>query len=339
MAKSKRVFQKRDGGFTLIELMITLTILLTVSAIVLSLMFRMSMSQSSVATRTDMHASVRSVTEVMQQEISQAGRVTIPGDAGTPNRTTLTAAVATPAACPAVNAVSQAVSIGSTEGMFLGELLIIGPDPVAACDALAAEGKTNEEVVTVTAVDAGGGTITANFLFDHANGASVRPASSFGTGILASSDGNTLKMFGDINDTGNMVYVKYFCNPQADGSGTLTRQEMPWNNPDPANKDVDYPPQTLLNNVLPNPDGSDCFIYDHFDAGTPPLNTYVLNVAVTLSVQGEQPDLETHVYDKETKALLSVAPRNVNMAYRIGSQADAATGYVQPTPATITALE
>jgi len=334
----KGIFARRDRGFTLLEMMITLTVLLAVSAIVLSLMFRMSMSQSSVAMRTDMHSSIRSVTEVMQQEISQAGRVTIPGDAGTPNRTTLTAAVAAPGGCPAAIAATQPVSVGSAEGMFVGELLIIGPDPVAACDTAAGLGYTNEEVVTVTAVDAGAGTITADFLYDHADGASVRPAAAFGTGILASSDGNTLKMFGDINDTGNMVYVEYVCNPQADGTGTLTRQEMPWN-ADPLSADDDFPAQTLLNNVIPNPDGSDCFIYDHFDAGTPPLNTYVLNVAVTLSVQGEQPDLQTGVYDKETKALLSVAPRNVNMAYRIGSQADAAAGYVQPTPAEITALE
>src|SRR3972149_6747001 len=101
MAQSKCIFEKQDGGVTLIEMMIILGILLSVSAIVLSLMFRMSMSQSSIATRTDMHSSIRSVTEVMQQEISQAGRVTIPGDAGTPNRTTLTAAVAAPGGCPA----------------------------------------------------------------------------------------------------------------------------------------------------------------------------------------------------------------------------------------------
>ena len=112
--------ERRQTGFSLIELMIVLVILMTVSAIVATGLFRMTMTQGTVWNRTETHAAVRSATELLQQEISQAGRIALPP--GPP--VTLLAA-------PIGNAMPQPIAISSTAGMFPQMKLAIGPAPVA----------------------------------------------------------------------------------------------------------------------------------------------------------------------------------------------------------------
>ena len=68
----------RQSGFTLMETMVTLVIFLIVSAIVMSGIVQMMSTQGTVANRTEMHSSVRSATELLQQEIGQAGRISLP---------------------------------------------------------------------------------------------------------------------------------------------------------------------------------------------------------------------------------------------------------------------
>src|ERR1051325_8394989 len=132
-----------DVGFSLIELIISMAVFLAVSAMVLTFMFDMTRTQATVTNRTDMHASVRSVTEMMQQEISQAGRIAIPGGS---NSTSISAAITANAGA------NQTIAVGSTSGMFDGMLLVIsargaaGTCPTATCD---------EETVGVTIPAAG----------------------------------------------------------------------------------------------------------------------------------------------------------------------------------------
>jgi hypothetical protein len=68
--------------------------------------------------------------------------------------------------------------------------------------------------------------------------------------------------------------------------------------------------------------------------GTP--FTFVLDVAVTLTVETEQLDPVTRRKQTETKALLNVSPRNVFSAFMLAGMGY--TDRVQSTPATITAL-
>src|ERR1700739_786104 len=70
--------RKRQSGFTLIEMRAALSIFLAVSAIVMSGMLQMMWTQGTIANRTEMHTSVRSATELLQQEIGQAGKVSLP---------------------------------------------------------------------------------------------------------------------------------------------------------------------------------------------------------------------------------------------------------------------
>src|SRR6266436_5751726 len=70
-------------------MLLAIAILLVVTGIVMSAMMQMTMTQGTVANRTEMHASVRSATELLQQEIGQAGKISL----GPPNVNVTMAAV------------------------------------------------------------------------------------------------------------------------------------------------------------------------------------------------------------------------------------------------------
>jgi hypothetical protein len=142
-----------------------------------------------------------------------------------------------------------------------------------------------------------------------------------------------LKLYGDINGDGNMVYIEYTCDTVAHN---LYRNVMAFNagaKPALTNANI------LLSNIISNPGGTACFTYQTtaIAAGTPvTVFTFVLDVAVTLTVQTEQIDPITKQFQTETKALLNVSPRNVFDAW-----AFAGMGYtdrMQSTPTSITTL-
>ena len=97
-----------------------------------------------------------------------------------------------------------------------------------------------------------------------------------------------------------------------------------------ASKPAPSAAQVLLSNLLANPGNAPCFTYQR-DAAS---NAYVLDVAVTLTVQTQQIDPVTKQFQQETKALLNISPRNVVSAWALhGAHYD---NRVQPTPANIT---
>jgi hypothetical protein len=96
----------------------------------------------------------------------------------------------------------------------------------------------------------------------------------------------------------------------------------------------------LLNNVLANPNDASnnpvpCFAYQVQSLGS--TGTYcVTDVAVTLTVQTQNKDLQTNQFQPETKALLNVAPRNVVEVYDTASLVDPLRS--QPMPASVASL-
>ncbi len=304
----QRAAEGRQSGFSLLELMVALAILLTISGVVMTGLAQMTKTQGTISNRTEMHTSVRSATELLQQEIGQAGRVSLPAPV------TLTAAVTATG--------TNTLGVSSAAGMFNGELLVIDTG-------------TNQETVALTSVVPSTNQITAIFNNTHTIGAVVTVAGAFSSGIVPTnvtngSTGTVLKMYGDINGDGNMVYVEYTCDTT---KGFLYRNAMPF---DAAVKPVLTSAQVLMPNILLNPGGTACFSYQQKEVPTGSGIYYVLDVAVTLTVQTQNPDPQTKQFQTETKALLNISPRNVFEGWELVS--GGVTNRIQPMPPSVTAL-
>ena len=319
MAADIRPALRGAAGFSLAELMIATTVLLLVSATVTQALLSMTRAQQTIANRTALHAGVRSATELLQQEIGQAGRVALPGTA------TLAGAVggSTPVGIN-INGVA------SVSGIFVNEYLTV-------------DGGSNAETVQVSAVDPVAKTITAPFTIAHNAGATVNVYGGFASGIIPpytnGSDASHLKLFGDVNGDGNMVYVEYTCDTVG---GYLYRNQMAY---DAASKPAVTASQVLLGNLTSNPGNTACFTYmptplptvaGFTDAGCACTQEFVLDVAVTLTVFTQQKDPTTQQFQTETKALLNVSPRNVFDTWELAS--GNISNRVQPMPASVHTL-
>lgn len=315
----KSVAALRHRGMSLLELLAGLTVMLIVGGAVIQGMFSVVKTQGTISNRTEMHASVRSATELIEQELTQAGRVTLGAQP-----MFLGAAITTIASPAGIQSVllSEGGVTDFTTVVFVGELLTVDTG-------------TNRETVAVTGVTST--TMSAVFNFTHISGAPVVVMGGFANGVIPNgiangSDGFNLKIFGDINGDGNMVYIKYHCDNQSGGHNALYRDVT--SGPltaDATHVTSDSASTILLENVEQNPNNGPCFTYQTQTAGT---FTFVTNVAVTLTVQTQNPDPQTGQYQKETKALLNVAPRNVFEAWELAYSNDY-INRVQPIPLNI----
>ena len=305
-----------EAGFSLAESLIAVTILLIISSEVMSAMLQMTNSQRTIWNRTQMHGGVRSATELLQQEGGQAGRIALPGAA------TLAAAVGVGVQAVGVNI----DGVASVSGLFVGEQLIV-------------DAGANQETVTVTALDTAAKQMTATFANTggHGAGAPIAVSGGFASGIVPPAPGfpngssaTVLKLYGDINGDGTLWYVEYTCDT---AGGNLYRNVMPF---DAAAKPAVTSSQVLLNNIQPNPNGTACFTYQPSPLPFVGANTYVLDVAITLTVHTQLKDSITKQFQTETKALLNVSPRNVFNVWQLASAGT--TNRVQPMPPSVTAL-
>lgn len=302
---------RNERGFSLVELLVAMLIMLLISGAATTALLKMTSSQATLWNRTQMHSGIRGATEVLQQEVGQAGAAALP------SAVTLSANVSLGS--------NRTVNVSSASGMFVGEYLTI-------------DAGASQETVQLTAVNntSTPNTVTADFGKDHNNGVTVAVFGSFQAGVVPpsttnGSTGSVLKLFGDINGDGNMVYVEYSCDTTA---GNLYRNSMPFDQT--TAKTAATASQILLSNVIVNPGTPTppCFTYQTTTvAGV----DFVTNVAVTLTVQTQQIDPVTKTYQTETKALLNVAPRNVVNACNLAALQQM-TSRIQPTPATITNL-
>jgi len=326
-------------------------VLLAVSSIVTSALLQMTQAQTTIWNRTEMHSGIRGATELMQQEVGQAGRIALPGTV------TLSQAInavggAAPAAastCDPVTPLANAAVVGllttATEPpgvTAVSGMWAVGPpgSPDSSYITLTTLDGDKQESFRVGAINAAATppTITACFTKSHAAGTVLVPMGGFATGIIPHlgivnpSTSDVLKMYGDINGDGHMVYVEYICDVAA---GILYRNVTSF---DAVTKDPLTADDILLNNIAANPGGTPCFTYQ----AAPPMIVqgtafrFILDVAITLTVQTQQIDPVTREYQKETKALLNVSPRNVFNSWSLAS-----IGYtdrIQSTPVTVTSL-
>jgi prepilin-type N-terminal cleavage/methylation domain-containing protein len=338
---------RSDAGFTLAELLIATGLLLVVSSIVTSALLQMTNQQQTIWNRTEMHSGVRGATELLQQEVGQAGRIALPNPI---TSAAITTVPASPAACqPVANVVLSTPVAGAdpTAGMWYDAATNTGI-------SLTYLDGDNAETVRISGLNTGAKTISACFWYNHGPNAPVEARGAFANGIVPpsppsalpnGSDTNHLKLFGDINGDGNMVYVEYVCDngdiPGVVPSYNLYRNVMPYDTPAAAKPTITSS-MILLSNVHPNPPDAGgvarpCFQYQtdtKLAQGVP--FTFVLDVAVTLTVWTQSLDPITKQYQTETKALLNVSPRNVFFGWEL-----VGLGYterIQSTPGTVTAL-
>jgi prepilin-type N-terminal cleavage/methylation domain-containing protein len=334
-----------ESGFSLIELLVATCIFLVITGIVASALKQITQSQSTVWNRTQMHSGVRGATELMQQEVGQAGRVATPVPIKIdPTNPMITGQVTLGAFCdprnPGISATT--VKVNSVAGLYA-----TGGTVPASYVLITTMDGPNRETTPIWSIDTSvtPPTLTACFNNDHAPGATLMPLGGFANGIVPPADpptnfpngstGSVLKMFGDLNGDGNMVYVEYTCDFN---TNKLYRNVMNFTataKPALANSLV------LLNNVMQNPGGTPCFTYQT-DGASPQVVVqgqpvvFVLDVAITLTVQTQQKDPVTGGYQKETKALLNVSPRNVFNSWQLANAGF--TDHIQSTPATVSAL-
>ncbi len=316
--------RKQQFGFSLLETVAALAILLLVTGIVMEGMVQMMNTQAMVGNRTEMHASVRSATELLQQEIGQAGKVSLSDPAA---YVTLHAAVT-------ANAAAASFSLDSSTSLapfvYPGELLTVDVG-------------SNQEVVAVSNTSAAPKAI---FTLAHAAGVPVNALGAFATGIVPplaapasypnGSTGTVLKLYGDINNDGNMLYVEYTCSQGTPAApGVLYRNEISIT---AASKPAVDNTMILLGNILANPNDISNNPVPCFNYQVKPLGAgyCVTDVAVTLTVQTQTKDTQTGVFQNETKALLNVSPRNVFEVFDTARLVDPSRA--QPIPASVTSL-
>ena len=324
-----------ERGFSMMELLVATCILLLVMGVVMTALKQTTQQQQTIWNRTEMHSGVRGATELMQQEVGQAGRV------ATPVAITLGAGVVGAANCDPSQPNQGAVQVGVSS--VAGLWATAGAAPASYALVTTLDGPASESV-PVYATTTGPNTITACFSNPHNAGTTLMMLGSFANGIVPPAaaptnfpNGSTptvLKMFGDINGDGNMVYVEYTCDTV--NNFKLYRNSMPYDTP-PANKPPLAQALVLLNNIQPNPGGNPCFTYQTATSSAQGvIFTFVTDVAITLTVQTQNVDPVTKQFQTETKALLNVSPRNVYNALQLAN-----IGYadrIQSTPATVTAL-
>ena len=314
--------RKKQVGFSLLETMVALVVLSAVGGIVMYGMVQLMKTQGTIANRTDMHTSVRSATELLQQEIGQAGKLSL--------------------GAPGANITLNAAVAANTAGTsFTLNTSVAGVTPIVyQGEALTIDLGLFQETVQVTTATGTNSTGTAFFQYPHAAGAPVSALGAFATGIVppgtlcggvaCGSTANLLKLYGDINGDGNMVYVEYNCTQGTVAApGNLYRNQMLITAG--AKPAVDNT-MILLNNVLGNPNDVNnnavpCFAYQTQTLGS---GLCVTDVAVTLTVQTQNKDPQSGQFQPETKALLNVAPRNVVEVYDTASLVDPTRAQVMP---------
>ena len=344
---------RSDAGFTLAELLIATGLLLVVSSIVTSAVLQMTNQQQTIWNRTEMHSGVRGATELLQQEVGQAGRIALP------NPITSAPIVFVPAAtdCTQVNGVqlfTTTAGANPTDGMWFDPVTNTGVS-LTWLDGI------NAETVRVNGIDTVGHTISGCFWANHPGpNPPVVVRGAFANGIVPpsppsplpnGSDGNHLKLFGDINGDGKMVYIEYICDngdipglPDPVASHNLYRNTMKydWNLATDGPKPSVDNSKILLTNVHTNPldvSGAPrpCFQYQTASLKVQGAQfTFVLDVAVTLTVWTQSVDPITKQFQQETKALLNVSPRNVFFSWELASIGY--TDHIQSTPGTVTTL-
>jgi len=301
---------KPHAGFSLLELTVSIAVLLIISGATFSALNFSQKAYASQQLQADVHAGLRGTFALLAQEVGQAGSLNfIPQ--------TLSAAVTG-------GTVAQTVQLSSTANIFVGEELTVDTG-------------SNQELVQVISFP-GTNQISGIFRQNHALAAPVTAQGVFPNGVLTTTAGNTLQLFGDVNADGSLEYVEYDCNPGSTSApGTLTRS-ITAIAPGVTTRTAQ---QVLLNTLVANPGGTSCFTPSMGVGGAVTAGncttggtafTCVTDVQVMLTIQTAEKDPQTGTYTTVTKSFLNLSSRNVFAAYAIATASSPSSTFLQPQP-------
>ena len=353
----------QEDGFTLLEVMVSILILMIITSVALGAVVFMARRQNTQAARSEMHTQVRDVTALMQQEMSQAGAVP---PLAAPARTLTTAYLRNADLLPAALVPQpQNVSINSVAGIYTGQYLQVGvgasaelthvlgvPGDSAGCTV---PGLLPTQVCMVfTLPHAIGDPVQAGGVYVNGIVDTDGPTAALGCTNTFTNNGvttgntplvadyyecNTLRMFGDFLGDGSLQLVEYICDPVT--THTLTRKVVTWTQgaTAPAWNSATTADNIILDNVVYPPAGGTpaCFTFT-------PQNTngtyccFFTNVQIRLTTRVIDPSLTTNpaapVYAYETRSLLNVNPRNLVDGYAMAT--DGFSGRTQKKPTYLT---
>ncbi|HET7212952.1 MAG TPA: prepilin-type N-terminal cleavage/methylation domain-containing protein [Terriglobia bacterium] len=342
MERSRNSRQEFAAGFSLIEMMVSVAIIVLLMSAVFPFLFQSQKKYQDNQVAAESNQSARAAMEVMTQEIGQAGH--------NPNFT----AAKTSSNAVAVSASPQCITLSDINQINPGDWLAVDTGP-------------NHELVQVLSTSNVSGTpcsaanqINAVFLMAHNGSVTPFPVISYkmpyGSGILqaaGTSNDQRLELFGDINQDGVIRYVVYSlssASPAATVSinGTtytvydlyrsvttvpFTNLPAPSTYTPPANAQA----SPLVTNVLYNsashlgPDGQPIFAYPNqiVIGVVPNLITVVGTVAVTISVAVSPKSLESALPQWFTMAT-QIRPLNLQAAITVNNAGGAI--YLPPLP-------
>src|SRR5579864_2048156 len=220
------------AGFSLIELLVATALLLIVSSVVTGALLQMAKHQQTIWNRTEMHSGIRGATELLQQEVGQAGRIALPAATTTGKSIALQLTSdltnpsngVVPATCdpgnPSLNAVDIGVQFVDSSGSVVTSVSAILPatgaygtvNPLtflyaggapASYELVTTMDGEQGETLKINSVNVAGSTINACYLKTHTAGTVVMPMGAFANGVFPDnglpvgemSDGSTLKLF------------------------------------------------------------------------------------------------------------------------------------------------
>ena len=292
----------QQNGFTMMELMISIVILIPIMGAAISLFSVGADQQASEQNSIDTNQEARSALEMMTTEISQAGSH---GDVIT---TVSTGAVS-------ASSTAQAMSVSSVSGFTVGDWVDV-------------DSAGNSESVRITAI--GTSSISGVFRTAHASGVPVRLfALPFlagvinPTGAVSSSIAVTaIRFFGDINSDSTLQYIEYIYDSN---NNEITRSVTPVNQAtlSQANPDAALP---LIRNIKPN---SVQFLLNTDSRGI------VTSVNIALTVQGTwRTASQVQETELSTKVVIPSAVASSALLYEI--QRYGGVDRLPPVPAQVT---
>ncbi len=317
-----------QSGFTLLEMMVSVTLLVILTGAILGGLGNVQKSYRGDEIRAALNQQVRATMEIISQEVGQAG---LPPSGISGNSiyagTGAAGALATLSAAVAINT-TTAVTVSSTALLQGGMLVVV--DSGANAELLQI-GVISGSTITVATVNG-----TAGFQKAHVSGVSLYPQGVYTAGIsfisppavagTSSFSYQSLIMFGDITGTGTLTVIQYNCPTTTTATltdsssvqwGPLTRTEYDYNGTTWSSSTANMLDIVRVATTTYPTAADGCrFDYNVFTP-TKVADYMTTSVNVTIIAESLRPDPTTGNPEVVAKSFMNIQPRNILNAYNM----------------------